>query len=101
MGRSSSVKSGAFGLLGLNGIIRFKGFLDHIQSEESFKCPLPSPHGCVYYIVKCRSHLSLEQFSAFLANIKEFNAQKQSREVIDKSHMFPYLHLYAFERICS
>ncbi|KZV56307.1 hypothetical protein F511_00304 [Dorcoceras hygrometricum] len=27
-----------------------------------------------------RSHLSLEQFSAFLANVKEFNAQKQTRE---------------------
>ena len=28
-----------------------------------------------------RSRLSYEQFSAFLANIKELNAQKQSREV--------------------
>lgn len=30
---------------------------------------------------KSRSRLSYEQFSAFLANIKELNAQKQSREV--------------------
>ncbi|XP_076931830.1 uncharacterized protein At4g15545-like [Bidens hawaiensis] len=29
---------------------------------------------------QARSRLSYEQFSAFLANIKEFNAQKQSRE---------------------
>jgi hypothetical protein len=29
----------------------------------------------------CRSRLSYEQFSAFLANIKELNAQKQTREV--------------------
>ncbi|OVA07369.1 hypothetical protein BVC80_1605g63 [Macleaya cordata] len=29
---------------------------------------------------QARSHLSYEQFSAFLANIKELNAQKQSRE---------------------
>lgn len=28
-----------------------------------------------------RSRLSYEQFSAFLANIKELNAQKQTREV--------------------
>jgi hypothetical protein len=28
-----------------------------------------------------RTRLSYEQFGAFLANIKEFNAQKQSREV--------------------
>ncbi|KAL0407088.1 UNVERIFIED_CONTAM: hypothetical protein Slati_4022700 [Sesamum latifolium] len=31
---------------------------------------------------QARSRLSLEQFSAFLANIKELNAQRQSREVI-------------------
>lgn len=30
-----------------------------------------------------RSRLSYEQFSAFLANIKELNAQKQSREVMN------------------
>lgn len=30
---------------------------------------------------QARSRLSLEQFSAFLANIKELNAQRQSREV--------------------
>ncbi|KAK8498052.1 hypothetical protein V6N12_055266 [Hibiscus sabdariffa] len=29
---------------------------------------------------RVRSHLSYEQFSAFLANIKELNAQKQTRE---------------------
>ncbi|XP_073298997.1 uncharacterized protein At4g15545-like isoform X2 [Primulina huaijiensis] len=29
---------------------------------------------------QARSHLSLEQFSAFLTNIKELNAQRQSRE---------------------
>ena len=32
------------------------------------------------YVASCRSQLSLEQFSAFLANIKELNAQRQSRE---------------------
>ncbi|MBA0792351.1 hypothetical protein Gohar_016858 [Gossypium harknessii] len=31
---------------------------------------------------QARSQLSYEQFSAFLANIKELNAQKQTREVM-------------------
>ncbi|KAK8647718.1 hypothetical protein V6N13_121445 [Hibiscus sabdariffa] len=33
---------------------------------------------------RVRSHLSYEQFSAFLANIKELNAQKQTREGTDE-----------------
>lgn len=41
---------------------------------------------CIYLITMacehvCRSRLSYEQFSAFLSNVKELNAHKQSREV--------------------
>ena len=36
----------------------------------------------------CRNRLSYEQFAAFLANIKELNAQRQSREV-GTSSSFP------------
>ena len=32
-------------------------------------------------VIYSRSRLSYEQFSAFLSNIKELNAQKQTREV--------------------
>lgn len=31
---------------------------------------------------ECRNRLSYEQFSAFLANIKELNAHRQTREVM-------------------
>lgn len=37
------------------------------------------------YNVISRNQLSYEQFGAFLANIKELNAHKQSREVINLS----------------
>ncbi|GFP87534.1 uncharacterized protein at4g15545 [Phtheirospermum japonicum] len=33
---------------------------------------------------QARSRLSLEQFSAFLANIKELNSQRQSRELVEE-----------------
>lgn len=33
------------------------------------------------FVIDSRSRLQYEQFSAFLSNIKELNAQKQTREV--------------------
>ncbi|KAH7557819.1 hypothetical protein JRO89_XS11G0225000 [Xanthoceras sorbifolium] len=36
---------------------------------------------------QARSRLSYEQFSAFLATIKELNAQKQTREIVEVSHL--------------
>ncbi|KAF8411277.1 hypothetical protein HHK36_003824 [Tetracentron sinense] len=46
-------------------------------------CPLPARTPRIdgkEFFRQARSRLSYEQFSAFLANIKELNAQKQSRE---------------------
>lgn len=72
MERSSSVKQGEIGISSLN------------DSATENLPRVALTYGWGFYIVKCRSRLSLEQFSAFLANIKELNAQRQSREVIDK-----------------
>ncbi|KAK2972006.1 hypothetical protein RJ640_005026 [Escallonia rubra] len=51
------------------------------SSQQSSAASSP-PHGRPFpgMTVRERSQLSFEQFSAFLANIKELNAQKQSRE---------------------
>lgn len=67
MARSSFVKLGKFFLVKVIVI----DFLEIVISSS-----LPDKLSQLF-----RSRLSYEQFSAFLANIKDLNAQKQTREV--------------------
>ncbi|GJN01758.1 hypothetical protein PR202_ga19051 [Eleusine coracana subsp. coracana] len=70
------------------GAVRREVSSSHTSSDASSRSKTESAHGGgrpridgKEFFRQARARLSYEQFGAFLANIKEFNAQKQSREV--------------------